>query len=232
MWRAALLALLAQPALAAGYPDGLPGAEVARLVSRALEAAGLTATVAAPLRAFPACGSVPDVTARNGDWRTAEITCPAPRWSRALRTGAQAATAAPDALAAPAAPQMAVTLARSLPRGAVVAAGDLTLAPVAGLGPDDIFTDPAEVAGRRLKSAVGAGRPLLLRHVEPRWLVQPGAPLLLEARAGGLSVTAPAEAREAGLLGDVVRVVNLSSGREVKATVTGPNRVSAGANIP
>ena len=114
MWRAAILGLMAQPALAAGYPDGLPGAEAARLVTAALAAAGVSAEVKAPLRAFPACDSVPEVTPRNGDWATAEITCPAPRWSRALRTGAKAATPAP-APDAPA-PLMAVTLARSLPK--------------------------------------------------------------------------------------------------------------------
>lgn len=226
----AILALLAHPALAAGFPDGVTGHDVARLVTAALKKAGVEASVKAPLRAFPACDSEPAVTPRNGDWATAEMTCPAPRWSRALRTGAKGAPAASPA--EPAAPHMAASLVRSLPKGAVIAAGDVRLAPVTGLGPDDIFPDPAEVVGRRLKSAVGAGKPLLVRHLEPRWLVEPGAPLVLVAKAGGLSVSAPAEAKEAGLLGDVVRVVNLSSGREVKAIVTGPNLVSAQANIP
>jgi flagella basal body P-ring formation protein FlgA len=229
--RALALILAATPAVAGGYPDGVPGAEVARLVAAAMRDAGIEAAPAAPTRPYPACAGALSVSPRTADWATAEVTCSAPRWSRALRTGArQDGTAAEPAPEAP--PAMAVTLKRSLSKGAVITPDDLALAPVAGLGPDDIFLDPAELAGRRLKAAVGAGKPLLTRHVEPRWLVEPGAPLILVASAGGLQVSAPAEAREAGLMGDVVRVVNLSSGREVKAIVTGPNRVSTQANIP
>lgn len=224
----ALLLLMAQP-LWAGYPDGIPGAEMGRILRAALQAAGVDADMADPLRAFPACDTVPDVAPRAGDWTTAEVTCPAPRWSRALRTGARIATAA--APEQPTAAPMAVTLSRSLPKGAVVTAADLTLQAVAGLSPDTTFRSVDEVAGRRLKAALGAGKAVLQRHVEPRWLVEPGAPLVLVAASGGLAVAAPAEALEPGALGDVVRVINRSSGREVKAVVTGPNRVAAQTNI-
>jgi flagella basal body P-ring formation protein FlgA len=124
-----------------------------------------------------------------------------------------------------------VILNRSLPKGAIVTDADLTMAQIAGLSPDQTFRSINDVAGRRLKSALGAGKPVLQRHVEPLWLVEIGAPVVLIASAGGLEVSAPAEAIEPGGMGDLVRVLNLASGREVKAVVTGPNRVTAQTNI-
>jgi flagella basal body P-ring formation protein FlgA len=55
--------------------------------------------------------------------------------------------------------------------------------------------------------------------------------VVLVASAGGLSVSAPAEALEDGGMGDVIRVLNLSSQREVKVVVTGQNSVMAQTNM-
>lgn len=224
---AILLAALAQPLYAAGFPEGVPGAEIGRIVRAALSGAGHDANVSDPLRPYPACDTVPTAAPRAGSWATVEVTCAAPRWSRALRTGIRT-DAAPDT---PDAAVRTVVLARSLPKGAVVTEADLTLAEAAGVAPDQTFRSAQDVVGRRLKAALGAGRPVLQRHLEPRWLVETGKPLVLVASAGGLAVSTPAEAVESGALGDVVRVLNLSSGREVKAIVTGPNRVAAQTNI-
>lgn len=239
MRAAALALLLILPVLpltglaaqAAGYPDGMPGAEVGRLVRSALTDAGVAAEVTDPIRPYPACNTVPVVTPRDGGWTNAEVTCSAPHWVRIFRTG----TGPAPRMAKPEAPKplemRAVVLKHSLSRGTQIASEDLELAPVSAVGPDQIFSDPTEVVGRRLKLSLGEGKPVLVRHLEPRWLVQPGAPLVLMAMAGNLAVSAPAEALDAGAEGDVVRVVNLSSGREVKAIVTGQNTVMAQTNM-
>lgn len=229
--RAALILLLSAKAALAGYPDGVPGAEVGRLVRAALAAANETAVVRDPIRPYPPCDAEPVVTPQGGNWGNAEITCTAPRWQRLLRTGLGPVPRITLTKGDTADQPMALTLRRSLGKGAVIAAGDVELAPLAGLTPDQVFTDPADVVGRHLKQSLGQGRPILARHLKPRWTVAPGAPLVLVAMAGGLSVSAPAEAREGGGEGDVVRVVNLSSGREVKAVVTGPNTVTAQTNM-
>ncbi len=231
MRAAVLILMLAAKAALAGYPDGVPGAEVGRLVRAALSAAGEKASVTDPIRPYPPCDAAPVVTGQGGAWGNVEITCAAPRWQRVLRTGlgpVPRITLTPEE---PAEQPKALTLRRSLAKGAPIGAEDIELAPMAGLGPDQVFTDPADVVGRRLRQGLGAGRTVLARHLEPRWMVTPGAPLVLVAQAGGLSVSAPAEARDAGGEGDVVRVVNLSSGREVKAIVTGPNTVTAQTNM-
>lgn len=225
--------MAATPALAMDYGAGVPGAEVGRLIRAAMEEAGqVVPEFADPARAFPPCGSVPEVVPRQGSWATAEVRCGGPVWSRAVRTGAAAGGAALMA-AAPATDEgpMAVVLSRSVARGTVLTAEDVTLAPVGLRVPDGIFTEPGEVIGRRTKTALGAGKPVLLRQMEPVWMVARGNPVVLVATAGGLAVSAPAEALDDGGMGDVIRVLNLSSGREVKAVVTGRNSVMAQTNM-
>lgn len=229
-----LAAPLAVPVAAMDYAAGVPGDEVGRLVRAAMAEAGeAVPDFADPPRAYPPCGGNISVQPRQGSWSTAEISCDAPVWSRALRTGAMAAgsTARLPAQDVQGTGRMVVTLARSLPRGTVLTAGDVVLAPADARQPDEIFTDPAQVIGRRTKAALGEGKPLLLRQLEPVWLVAKGSHVLLAARAGGLSVSAPAEALEDGGMGDVIRVLNLSSQREVKVMVTGQNSVTAQTNM-
>lgn len=222
--------MLASPVAAMEYAAGVPGAEVGRLVRAAMAAAGEDVPdFADPVRAFPPCAGVPMVGPRQGSWSTAEVACAAPVWSRAVRTGASAPVAA--AREVDTAERMVVTLARSVARGVVLTEGDVTLAPAGARIPDGIFTDPDEVIGRRTKAAIGEGRAVLLRQLEPVWMVAKGNPVVLMANAGGLSVSAPAEALEDGGMGDVIRVLNLSSQREVKVVVTGKNSVTAQTNM-
>lgn len=233
MWRlAGMFTLVALPACA-GWPEGVPGAEAARMVRAAMAAAGEAAPdFADPVRGFPACDGEPVVRPRGGSWATAELRCAAPVWVRAIRTGAEPAverTVRPDG---PQGGPMVVTLARSVARGAMIGAGDVVLRPLPERGNEQIFTDPAMVVGRRARVGLGEGQPVLLRQLEPLLLVEAGNPLVLTASVDGLTVSAPAEALEDGQLGDVIRVVNLSSRREVKAFVTGRNIVSVQANIP
>lgn len=226
----ALGLLLASPVAAMDYAGGVPGAEVGRLVRDAMAAAGESVPdFADPARAYPPCTEVPMVTPRQGSWATAEVSCAAPVWSRALRTGA-APTRLTSAEVDAAAP-MVVTLARSVAKGVVLTTEDVTLAPAGARIPDGIFTDPDDVIGRRTRAAIGEGRAVLLRQLEPDWMVAKGNPVVLVASAGGLSVSAPAEALEDGGMGDVIRVLNLSSQREVKVVVTGQNSVMAQTNM-
>jgi flagella basal body P-ring formation protein FlgA len=67
------------------------GAEVAARVRRVLQEQGYEADpVIPPGRQFNPCGAPLELTPRNGDdWRTVNVTCPAPvRWSVMVRSGA------------------------------------------------------------------------------------------------------------------------------------------------
>lgn len=227
-----LAAPAAWPVAAMDFGAGVPGAEVGRMIRAAMAEAGEPVPdFADPQRAFPPCNTAPMVRPRQGSWSTAEVVCDAPVWSRAVRTGAMAPAVQATAPAPEDEGPMVVTLARSVPRGAMLTAEDLTLASAGARGPDGIFTNPADVIGRRTKAAIGEGRPVLLRQLEPVWLIAKGNPVVLVATAGGLAVSAPAEALEDGGMGDVIRVLNLSSQREIKAVVTGKNSVTAQTNM-
>lgn len=221
----------ALPAAAMDFSGGVPGAEVGRMIRAAMAEAGeAVPDFADPIRAFPPCNAAPVVRPRQGNWSTAEVACAAPVWSRAVRTGAVAGVAQAAPAPADEGP-MVVTLARSVPKGEMLTADDLVLAAAGTRSPDGIFTDPADVVGRRTKAALGEGKPVLLRQLEPVWLIAKGNPVVLVAKAGGLAVSAPAEALEDGGMGDVIRVLNLSSQREIKAVVTGKNFVTAQTNM-
>lgn len=226
-----LILAVATMARAEDSPAGMTGAEVGRLVRQALAAAGQRVTVADPLRPYPACAARPSVRAHRDSWAMAEISCPSPPWIRFLRTGL-APDPARDAGKAPKVPMVsAVVLKHSLAKGAQIGSDDLMLAPVPERGADQTFAAPGDVLGRRLAQNLGAGKPILARHLEPRWLVRPGTPLVLVAVAGNLTVSAPAEAVTAGAEGDVVEVRNLSTGQRVKGIVTGPHTVTAQTNM-
>lgn len=202
------------------------------MVRAAMEAAGVEAgAFADPVRAYPACADDPVVSPRGGDWATAELRCAAPAWVRALRTGADPAAKVARKGDMPATGPEVVTLLRSLARGAMITQADVALRPMSERGAEDIFTDPSAVIGRRARVSLGEGQPVLLRQLEPAWLVEAGNPLVVSAEAGGLVVSVPGEALEDGQMGDVIRVRNLSSQREVKAVVTGTNIVTVQTNM-
>lgn len=228
---AVALLLVAAPLQAAGWPDGIPGAEVGRMVRAAMAGAGLEPPgFADPVRAFPPCAADPAISPRAGSWATADLRCASPSWVRSLRTGADPVARIAATEAQHDGPPV-VTVRHSLARGAMIGPGDVVLEPGPARAAEGMFTDPAAVIGRRTRMALGEGQPLLVRQLEPAWLVEKGNPLSLTAAAGGLMVSAPAEALEDGQLGDVIRVVNLSSRREVKAVVTGENIVTAQTNM-
>ncbi len=223
-------AALAAAVLAGGtaQAEGLDGAEVSALISVALAEAGLSGQPAiAAARRFPPCARKPSVTPRDGDWRTVEIACDAPEaWRRAVRSGADVAPQRADG-AVPDAPVGApvVVLTESLRDGTVLSEAHLELlAAPPGVDPTAI-RDPRQVVGRRLAVAVGAGRPLLARHLEPDWLVEKGAPLVIAFDAGGVQVSSPGTALEPGQRGDLVAARNLASGRKVRGRVTGRNAI-------
>lgn len=224
----------AAPALSGtDYTAGISGAEVQRLVVQALTDAGQSAEgIEAPLRAYPACEVAPAITAHLGDWSTVDLTCPAPQWVRAFRIKAAKAgawTATDKAQTAEMRP--AVVLTRSLSKGTTLQAADLVLADVPALGADTVFSDPAQLVGRVLTVHLGEGQRLQPRHLAPDYLVRKDGPVAITAGQGGFAVGMAGVALEDGEIGAVVLVRNLSSNRELRAIVAGPQIVTVATNI-
>ncbi|QJA06563.1 flagellar basal body P-ring formation protein FlgA [Thermosulfurimonas marina] len=117
-------------------------------------------------------------------------------------------------------------LKRPLPRGAVLSATDLTLErrPLTRL-PQDALFDLKEAVGKELRVGLPAGRVLRRSQIRAPALVHRNQIVRIVARSAHLTVTARGQARQDGRPGEIIRVRNLSSKKEIYARVTGPGVV-------
>ncbi|WP_434357938.1 flagellar basal body P-ring formation chaperone FlgA [Parasalinivibrio latis] len=88
------------------------------------------------------------------------------------------------------------------------------------------FTSMSRLSGKAVKRNVQAGHILTPRQVEmPEW-VKKDNEVIIEARRDTMVAQMKGLALESGTQGDTIRVRNLSSQKEILATVTGRNKVS------
>jgi flagellar basal body P-ring formation protein FlgA len=109
--------------------------------------------------------------------------------------------------------------ARSIPRGAILGFEDVRLERrevTAGLDP---LREPAGALGRRATRTIAFGETVHPGLLDLPPLVRRGEIVLLTAEGRGLRAVAQGEAREDGRAGQVIRVRNLTSGREVYGQV-------------
>lgn len=112
-----------------------------------------------------------------------------------------------------------------LPRGAILAANDLQMAPcdlskIQGTP----CLDLSELLGKRLKRPMRMGVPIDRGGIDIPPLVRRGDLVTIAARTQGLVVTATGISRMNGSMGEVIRVQNTASQREVYCKVTGPDQ--------
>lgn len=139
---------------------------------------------------------------------SARVSCDLPRWTLYVPVRLHAWV---DAVVA------ATNLAPNRP----LAARDLSRARVdqfAGSG--GLFTDPAQVEGKILRTGLMAGAPILAPQVELPVTVHRGQKVLLTLRDPGMTIRASAVALEDGRVGDHIPVQNPDSQKTVHATVT------------
>lgn len=131
-------------------------------------------------------------------------------------------------------------LNRSLERGAVVRADDLTVERRPRNEVSAEYVSLAQAAGKALKRAMRAGQPLRDSDLSRPLMVQRGESVIIIYRTSGIYLTIRGKAEESGALGDVVAITNLQSKRTMQGVVSGPGeisvspagRVSAHANTP
>lgn len=97
-----------------------------------------------------------------------------------------------------------------------------------GLLPHEPLRDPALVVGRRTTRMLAMGDVVLSDAVELPPLIQKGDIITLMVESPGLLVTAKGIAQEKGRAGDLVRVKNAASGREVFGKVESEKIVRVG----
>ncbi|PIP43012.1 MAG: flagella basal body P-ring formation protein FlgA [Deltaproteobacteria bacterium CG23_combo_of_CG06-09_8_20_14_all_60_8] len=122
-----------------------------------------------------------------------------------------------------------VVAARRMNRHTVLGADDLRVVrrDISQQDPDLLRAPAAAIGlrGLRLKNSVQAGELLFATMVEAPPLVRRGSLVTILAEAGQISVSVPGELRDSGARGEVVRVENLMSRREISAEVVDENTV-------
>lgn len=117
-------------------------------------------------------------------------------------------------------PGEVVAAARPLKRNQVLTEEDLVVVGANLLDvPAGAVTDPASLAGTRLKRAVSAQRPISMADVEFPDAVKKGEVVTLLAQSQAIRIKALATARQSGKIGEWVKVANLDSGKEIYAKV-------------
>lgn len=234
-----VLLLSAAPALSQGsvayapnYKDGVNGEEIQSLAQAAMEAANVAGHVTiSSRRNYPPCASTPVVQPNKGKWSLLTVSCHGKSsWTRHVRTSVKsAAFARADSKKPLADGTLVAVLNKSLKRGAVITANDLTMKPVSASAADGSYTNPAHVIGQRLAKNLGEGRPVQARHLEKNWMITEDTPVAIEFLSGGMAISTPGKSLENGELGDLVRVQNMSSGRVLTGLVSGPQKITVRA---
>ncbi|MEW6594404.1 MAG: flagellar basal body P-ring formation chaperone FlgA [Thermodesulfobacteriota bacterium] len=113
-----------------------------------------------------------------------------------------------------------VCTTKKLDRHHLVSADDLTVVrrEISGLDPSALRR-PEDAIGRQIKTALQPGAILSRHQLEAPALVKRGDRVTIMAQTGDVLVSVPGEARDSGAAGEVVRVKNLMSRREITARV-------------
>ncbi|WP_297056994.1 flagellar basal body P-ring formation chaperone FlgA [Thermosulfurimonas sp.] len=119
-----------------------------------------------------------------------------------------------------------VVLTRPVPRGACLTREDLTVVrrPLTRL-PQDVIGDIREALGKCARYGLSPGRPLRASQIEIPPIVRRNQIVNIVARGRFITVVTKGQAREDGRPGEIIRVRNLSSKREIYARVVDAHTV-------
>jgi flagella basal body P-ring formation protein FlgA len=120
-----------------------------------------------------------------------------------------------------------VRATRNIHAGRIIEEQDLTV--VRELRFDsgtDLLTDMEEAAGKRAVRSLDGGQLVERKMVEDPPLVKKGDRVRIEAAGRRIRVTTMGRVMQDGRSGEQVKVMNLMSGKEIHATVTGAGVVA------
>lgn len=116
-----------------------------------------------------------------------------------------------------------VAVARTdLPRGAIIGPDDFDMVTMEIGSLRQPCLDEDALVGKKLRRGMTMGSVFSQAMLEIPPLVKRGEMVTIQARKGPLLLTARGQAQENGRDGDAIRVKNLSSNKEIIATVTAP----------
>ena len=116
-------------------------------------------------------------------------------------------------------------------KGHIIKKSDLELANAKkNVGPG-IFNTIEDLVGRKLKQNVSLGFPIRSRHLHLEWVINKGDKIDIIQSAGGINISASGVALENGQKGEKIKVMNLSSEKNLVAWVINEKKVSIKAKI-
>lgn len=122
--------------------------------------------------------------------------------------------------------QDVVKASRRIGQGQLLTREDVTLVTESSAQMQrDVLIDPEEAVGKKAVRPIQPGQAISAQMLESPPVVKKGSRVQIVARSAFIQVSTSGKAAEDGQVGEEVRVVNLSSGREIHATVRGPGLV-------
>jgi flagella basal body P-ring formation protein FlgA len=117
---------------------------------------------------------------------------------------------------------------RPLKRASILSEADLKLTERdIGLLSRGYLTSIEQATGKKLARQLLTDQVLVPAYLQQAEVISKGDHVVITARSGGISVRMSGEALSHGGLGEQISVRNLSSGRAIKARITGPGQVEA-----
>lgn len=118
-------------------------------------------------------------------------------------------------------------LKRGLKNGTIIEAKDITwiTKPAANMR-RDVILDETQLIGTTPKRAVMAGMVLRPEDLQTPLMIKRGAPVTMVYETGGMYITAKGRAMEDGAYGQIIKVSNVGSNKQLEAQVTGSRVVT------
>lgn len=89
----------------------------------------------------------------------------------------------------------------------------------------DIFRDPEQLKGQRLRQNIAEGKVLMAHQLEPRPLVESGQQVTIELQYKGLLIRTNGTALDTGTRGEIISVRNDRSGKVIEAEISAESKV-------
>lgn len=122
--------------------------------------------------------------------------------------------------------QMAIRAARNLRPGDLIENEDISFSSEEmNYIPKETLSDRNEIIGKRAVRSIRENQLITAGMVEDPPVVEKGSKVLIKAESDRILITTIGKVLEDGRTGDLVKVVNVSSGKEIYARVKGPDLV-------
>ena len=122
--------------------------------------------------------------------------------------------------------QEVLKASRKISQGQVLSREDVSLVTESSTQSQrDVLMDPEDAIGKKALRTIQPGQAISAQMLESPPVIKKGSRVQIVARNETIRVSTSGKAAEDGQLGGEVRVVNLSSGKEIHGTVKGPGLV-------